>query len=452
MRIHLIATGGSIMHNLAIAMKKSGHQVTGSDDAIYEPAAGRLRSHGLLPAEIGWFPEKITKELDLVVLGMHAKKDNPELQKAQELGIQILSFPDYIFEKTKNKTRVVIAGSHGKTTVTAMILHVLNAAGIGADYALGSSVAGLEDSVHFSDDNELAIIEGDEYLSSALQPQPKFLSYHPQICVINGVAWDHFNVFPTYDIYLEQFRKLLDSLSPEAKVFYPAGDVELQTFMESSHTAAAVIRSETPIYEPAPGGSIITGSNFKQQVQIFGRHNISNAAVAAQVCRPLGVREQDFWHYLKDFSGAGRRMERWFAENKLDVIRDFAHSPSKVAATVKAILEQFPGRPIKSVLELHTFSSLNPGFIGQYTGALNGVHAPIVVIDDHALVAKGGTPFTQEEIRKAFDKHDIQLVTQAKALEDYILSGSGDDVWLLMSSGNFLGLDIKGLIARANGL
>ena len=198
MNVHLIAIGGSAMHNMAIAMHKKGFNVTGSDDEIFEPSKTRLAKLNLLPAKEGWDTNNIHKGIDAVILGMHARADNPELLKAQELGLKIYSYPEYIYEQTKDKTRIVIGGSHGKTSITAMILHVLNYHKVDCDYMVGAQLDGFDTMVKLTKEAKIAVIEGDEYLSSPIDRRPKFHLYKPNIAILSGIAWDHINVFPTF--------------------------------------------------------------------------------------------------------------------------------------------------------------------------------------------------------------------------------------------------------------
>ncbi|MDZ4839679.1 MAG: Mur ligase family protein [Bacteroidota bacterium] len=440
MRIHLIAIGGSIMHNLAIALHKSSHQVTGSDDQIYEPALSRLGKYELLPKVNGWNPDLLDSDIDLVILGMHAKAENPELAKAQKLGLRILSFPELIYELTVNKKRVVIAGSHGKTSITAMILHVLAKAKVSCDYAVGSSLAGFEDSVYFNEANEIAIIEGDEYLSSALTPIPKFMYFKPHILVINGVAWDHYNVFPTYENYLSQFTLLLDSVNQDCKIVYPQSDNDVNTLVQA-YSKLYTVAAEVPKYELRNGKFHLLDYNI--QLQIVGYHNLANASVSAQVCAYLGVDEKSFYNYLADFTGAGKRLERLIVPNSERIVfKDFAHSPSKVKATVAGVKSQYPGLEIEVILELHTYSSLSAAFLPEYSGSLSGIIAPVILIDNDALTQKGREAIAENEIMLAFKKDDVKFIQTKTDLIKAIMQTDSNKVLLIMSSGSLMNVPI----------
>jgi UDP-N-acetylmuramate: L-alanyl-gamma-D-glutamyl-meso-diaminopimelate ligase len=446
MKIHLIAIGGSIMHNLAIALHEKGYNVAGSDDMIYEPALSRLRKHDLLPEPFGWDPSRITPDIDIVILGMHAKPDNPELQKALELGIKVVSFPEFIFEQSKNKQRIVIAGSHGKTSVTAMVMHVLKKAGLEFDYAVGSSIEGFENSVRLSN-APVIVIEGDEYLSSAIDPRPKFLWYHPQVALINGIAWDHINVFPTWEIYKAQFSGFIESLETGSTLIYYADDRETKDIVNKSGSRLNKIPVTNPEFEITDGQTILISGGKKYPLSVFGKHNLQNLCGAQKICEILNIPAADFWKYVSDFTGAGKRLEKIETRNGIKAFRDFAHAPSKVSATVKAVKNQFPDKKLVAVLELHTFSSLNRNFIKEYAGTLNPADTAFVYVDNHALKAKGGDTYDQAEIRTAFQREDVAFFDHKDNLLKAIkLQLSKDNVLLFMSSGNFGGLELKEMI------
>jgi UDP-N-acetylmuramate: L-alanyl-gamma-D-glutamyl-meso-diaminopimelate ligase len=445
MRIHLIATGGAIMHNLAIALHKKGYKVTGSDDLIYEPARSRLTKYGLLPEE-GWNADHVTHEIDLVILGMHAKPDNPELLKARELGLPIQSFPEFIFNESGEKKRVVVAGSHGKTTVTSMIMHALKKKGVDFDYAVGSTIAGFEDSVSLSEGAPLIIIEGDEYLSSPIDRKPKFLWYKPQLAIVNGIAWDHINVFPTYEMYKEQFALFLKSMEAGAKVFYPQGDDELETLMNEHGRHLQILRVSLLDFKPRDDKTVVTVNGIEKTISVFGRHNMLNLAVAQKICAELGVSEEEYWESMGAFTGAGKRLERVPAKEDLFVFRDFAHAPSKVKATVEAVREQFASKKLIAILELHTFSSLNPEFIKGYRGSLDPADKAYVYVDKDALAAKGGKPYTAGMVREAFESEEIIFLEEPGEMEKAIKENTeAGNVLLLMSSGQFGGVDLRGI-------
>jgi UDP-N-acetylmuramate-alanine ligase len=440
MRIHLIATGGAIMHNLAIALHKKGYKVTGSDDIIYEPAKSRLAKYDLLPGE-GWNADNIHTEIDLVILGMHAKPDNPELLKAQELGLRIMSFPEFIYNESQDKKRVVIAGSHGKTTITSMIMHALRKKGMDFDYAVGSSIAGFEDSVKLTKEAPLVIIEGDEYLTSPIDRRPKFLWYKPQLAIVNGIAWDHINVFPTYDVYKEQFTLFLKSMEPGAKAYYPSEDPELEDLMKKDGNHLQAEKVSPPPFHAEGDKTIITLKDTSKTLNVFGRHNIQNLAVAQKICAQLGIADLEFWESMADFTGAGKRLERVPSKEGLYVFRDFAHAPSKVMATVKAVREQFAGKKLVAILELHTFSSLNPEFIKEYKHSLDPADKAYVYVDKHALAMKGGKPYTADMIHEAYGKTDIVFLEEASQLDSAVKENAEvGNVLLLMSSGQLGGI------------
>ncbi|RYD81380.1 MAG: peptidoglycan synthetase [Sphingobacteriales bacterium] len=447
MKIHLIAIGGSIMHNLAIALHKKRYKVTGSDDAIYEPAYSRLQKNALLPENMGWERSRITSDLDLVILGMHAKPDNPELDEARLRNVKIVSFPEFIFEQSKEKLRVVIAGSHGKTTVTSMIMHVLQKAGLDFDYAVGSTISGFEDSVKLTEKAPLIIIEGDEYLTSPIDRRPKFLWYKPQIAVINGVAWDHINVFPTYEEYLNQFVLLLESMQSGAKLVYPATDNDVKNLVDEHarnlQSAAALL----PGHEIIDGKTVVHIHDEKIELSVFGKHNLQNLAVASHICSLLKIPQDKFWIYAADFKGAGKRMEAFPNKKGITVYRDFAHAPSKVQASTLAVREQYPQKKLVAMVELHTFSSLNAAFIHQYAATLAPADYAIVYVDKHAVEAKGGSTYSHQQLCEAFARQDLIFVDSAEKLE-YELAKfvSEKNVMLLMSSGNLGGLDLHKLL------
>lgn len=447
MRIHLIAMGGAVMHNLALALQKNGHFVTGSDDEIYDPAKKRLEAAGLLPEKFGWFPEKITEALDFVILGMHAKADNPELLKAQKIGVKILSFPEFIFQHSKDKQRVVVAGSHGKTTTTAMIMHVLRHTGLAFDYLVGAQLDGFETMVKLSD-APIIVIEGDEYLSSAMDPRPKFLHYRPHLAVITGVAWDHINVFPTYETYLRQFELLLENMEFDGTVFYYGADKELSGIIRGSKSAIYatpyhvyphwVIRGKVKV-EPPKLGTI--------ELRIFGNHNLANLEAAHRVCMALGVTEVGFWQAMATFRGAAKRLQSLVAMQKFNAWLDFAHAPSKVKATVEAAHSLFPKHKLVACLELHTFSSLNKAFLPHYKHTLAPADVAAVYFSPHTLEMKKMPPFAPAEIQAAFDKKGLQVFTERADLEAFIKQQDFNNAnLLLMSSGNFGGMNIPDFV------
>ncbi len=424
MKIHLIAIGGAAMHNIALDLNLR-HEVTGSDDEIYDPSLSRLRNVGLLPEEMGWFPNKITKDLDVVILGMHAKIDNPELLKAQELGIPVLSYPEFIFQQSKSKKRIVVAGSHGKTTTTSMILHVLQKAKLDFDYLVGAQIQGFERMVKLSD-AEIIVLEGDEYLSSPLDRSPKMLHYKPDIAVITGIAWDHINVFPIFDDYKNQFRLFIESIEDNGHLFYYKYDIHLRQILADSAFANV---NKMPYEQIDPNGT---------EMRVFGKHNLENMEAARLVCERLGINKTRFLSYIKDFSGAGKRLELLLQKDNFHAYLDFAHAPSKVAATVNAIRSQFPNRKIFAFFELHTFSSLNKEFLPHYKQSLSGADEAFVFYDPHTLKMKNMPALKKEEVLSNFDHPNLRVLDSSQEVLESLKSlDSRNAVLLMMTSGKF---------------
>ena len=446
MKIHLIAIGGSIMHNLAIALRKKGYEVSGSDDQIFEPALSRLRKHNLLP-QTGWDASRITHDMDVVILGMHAKADNPELVRALEIGLKVQSFPQFIYEQSKHKKRVVIAGSHGKTTVTAMVMYALHKHGLHFDYAVGSSVEGFEDSVSLSEDAPIIIIEGDEYLSSPIDRRPKFMWYVPHIALINGIAWDHINVFPTYDIYLQQFKDFVAQMKAGTALLYHESDEETRNIVQAygNHTHKVLVK--TPESKMETGNNWIDSQGKWYPVSVFGKHNLQNLSAAQNICALLGITANDYWDHMADFQGAGKRLEKVKGSRNINIYRDFAHAPSKVKASVEAVRAQFPNQKPFAVLELHTFSSLNPEFIKGYAGTLSPADTAIVYLDKEVLKSKSNIQISEQDIKDAFADNKVILLEEPEALKEAVLSQLNPaNVILLMSSGNLGGIKIEELL------
>ncbi len=446
MNIHFIAIGGSAMHNLALALQQKGYQITGSDDTIHEPSKSRLEVKGLLPAEFGWFPEKIHSELDAVILGMHAKADNPELQKAQELGLTIYSYPEFLYEQSKDKTRVVIGGSHGKTSITSMILHVLHYHEKEVDYMVGAQLDGFDTMVHLTEENEFMVLEGDEYLSSPIDRRPKFHLYKPNIALLSGIAWDHINVFPTFDNYLEQFRIFIKEMINGGILVYNEEDVEVKKIVEESSHPIKKYPYHTPTYTIENGTTFLDTSDGKLPLEVFGKHNLQNLAGAKWICQHMGIDEDDFYEAISSFTGASKRLEK-VAENKSTVIfKDFAHSPSKVEATTNAVKEQYHDRTILACLELHTYSSLNAEFLREYKGALNAADKAVVFYSPHAVEIKKLEKVTKEQIANAFKRDDLIIYTDPKEFKEFLFFQNLENTaLLLMSSGNYGGLDFEEL-------
>ena len=444
MNIHFIAVGGSAMHNLALALFQKGYVITGSDDAIFEPSKTRLEQKGLLPEVMGWFPEKITSKLDAVILGMHAKSDNPELKKAQELGIKIYSYPEFLYEQSKDKTRVVIGGSHGKTTITSMILHVLNYHNIAVDYMVGAQLEGFDTMVHLTTENEFIVLEGDEYLSSPIDMRPKFHLYKPNIALLSGIAWDHINVFPTFENYVEQFSIFTDSLINGGIMVYNSEDDIVNKVVESSENPIKKYPYTTPNYKIVNGTTFIDTAEGELPLAIFGKHNLQNMAGAKWICQHMGVDEADFYEAILSFKGASKRLEKIAENNSTVVFKDFAHSPSKVEATTNAVKDQYRNRILLACLELHTYSSLNADFLKEYKGALNSADKAVVFYSPHALEIKRLEKISEQQIKEAFEREDLIIYTNPEAFKTYLFNQNFENTaLLLMSSGNYGGLDFN---------
>lgn len=443
MKVHFIAIGGSAMHNLAIALKNKGFEVTGSDDAIFEPSKTRLEQKGILPKEFGWFPEKITADIDAVILGMHAHADNPELARAKELGLKIYSYPEFLYQQSKEKTRVVIAGSHGKTTITSMILHVLNFHNKEIDYMVGAQLEGFDCMVKITEDTDFMILEGDEYLSSAEDRQPKFLHYHPNIALISGIAWDHINVFKTFDDYLEQFRKFTESITSGGVLVYNEEDEEVVKIVENSQKYFRKLPYKTPEYSIREGKVYLKTSMGEIPLSVFGKHNLLNMEGAKLICQQLGIMEEEFYEAIMSFKGASKRLEKVERKDGGILYKDFAHAPSKVKATVAAFKEQFKQEKTYGFLELHTYSSLNPIFLEQYKGAMDGLDTGVIFYSEEALKIKRMEPISPEMIKEKFGNPDLKVFTNAESLYEYWNTlDKTQGAYLMMSSGNFGGLDL----------
>ncbi len=452
MRTHFIAIGGSAMHNLALALHNKGYQVTGSDDAIFEPSKSRLEKKGILPAELGWFTEKITSDIDAVILGMHAKADNSELLKAQELGLKIYSYPEFLYEQSKNKTRVVIGGSHGKTTITSMILHVMHYHNIEVDYMVGAQLEGFDTMVHLTETNDFMVLEGDEYLSSPIDRRPKFHLYLPNIALISGIAWDHINVFPTYINYVEQFEIFIKMITNGGILVYNEDDSEVKRVAEADTNPIRKIAYSTPNYRVENGITLLETPEGAMPIEVFGAHNLNNIAGAKWICQNMGVDEADFYEAIASFKGASKRLEKIAESTTKVAYKDFAHSPSKVAATTKAVKEQFPTRTLVACLELHTYSSLNSEFLKEYEGALDDADVAVVFYSPDAVKIKQLDEVTYEQIATAFNRKDLIIYTNPKDFKGYLFGlDLENSALLLMSSGNYGGLnfdEVKNLIAN----
>lgn len=443
-KVHFIAIGGSAMHNLAIALHEKGYQVTGSDDAIFEPSRTRLAQRGILPEELGWFPEKITTDLDAVILGMHAHADNPEMLKAQELGIKIYSYPEYLYEQSKDKTRVVIGGSHGKTTITSMVLHCLHYHDIDVDYMVGAQLDGFDVMVKLTDENEFIIMEGDEYLSSPLDRRSKFLLYQPNIALISGIAWDHINVFPTFENYKEQFSKFINSIVNGGALIYNQTDNDVVEVVENTERALKKFPYTIPASTIVDGITYLETDNGPLPLEVFGAHNLMNLEGARAICKQLGMMDDDFNEAIQSFKGASKRLELINRTPDFVAYKDFAHAPSKVTSVTNAVKEQYQDKTVVGCLEIHTYSSLNPEFLVQYKGALDKADIKIVNYDPEALKIKRMEMISPEDIKKAFGDDSILVFTSSTDLRTYLDElDKSNKVFLMMSSGNFGGMDLN---------
>jgi UDP-N-acetylmuramate: L-alanyl-gamma-D-glutamyl-meso-diaminopimelate ligase len=446
MNVHFIAIGGSVMHQLAIALKRKGYTVTGSDDEIFEPARTNLQQEGLLPAVMGWQPALIRPGLDAVILGMHAKADNPELLRARELALPIYSFPEYIYQESRDKTRVVVGGSHGKTTTTAMIMSVLQHAGTDFDYLVGARLEGFPQSVNISD-APLIVCEGDEYPASALEKRPKFHFLFPHIAVITGIAWDHINVFPTFENYLDQFRIFIDKIEPGGVLIYNDTDPVLKKLVEEHPGGVRKIGYGVPAHRIENGITVVTLEGQTGSLKVFGEHNLLNLHAAFLVAKELGMDAAMFLAGMAQFAGAAKRLELVGKGESVNVYRDFAHAPSKVKATIQAVKMQFPGRKLIAVLELHTYSSLNEQFLSQYHGSLDPADQAVVFYSRHALELKRLPPLSEEKVKAGFGKPGMAVIQEKQELEKWLMEQSYKNAnLLLMSSGNFDGLVIGDLL------
>ena len=443
MRVHFIAIGGSAMHNLAIALKIKGFDVTGSDDEIFDPAKGRLAKYGILPADIGWHPEKITSDLDAVILGMHARKDNPELLKAKELGVKIYSYPEYLYEQSKDKIRVVVGGSHGKTTITSMIIHVLQHLNIDCDYMVGAQLEGFEVMVRLSNDARVMVIEGDEYLTSPIDRRPKFHVYQPTIGIISGIAWDHINVFPTFENYVEQFEIFAKMIPQDGQLIYCQEDEELRKLGSRITNTTCKPYGVHP-YSIEDGITYLKHGDKSYPLHIFGKHNLMNINAARLACNALGVTDEQFYEAITSFKGASKRLELIAKTPECAAYKDFAHSPSKLKATINAVREQYPNRKLVACMELHTFSSLTEEFLQQYAHAMDEADVAMVYYSPAAVEHKKLPPIHSEMIYKAFQRNDLQVFNDSGILQNALLAMDWhQSVLLLMSSGNFDGINLN---------
>ena len=446
MKLHFIAIGGSAMHNLAIALKQKGYFITGSDDEIFDPAKSRLEKYGLLPKSIGWNEDNINSDLDAIVLGMHAKKDNPELLKAQALGLKIYSYPEFLYEMSKDKIRIVIGGSHGKTSITAMILHALNHCGVEADFMVGAQLSGFEVMVKLTDNAKYMVLEGDEYLTSPIDLRPKFHLYNPNIALISGIAWDHINVFPTFDIYKEQFSIFCEKIEKEGSLIYCNEDKNVREIVNSARKEIKKLPYGIIPNRIEKGKTIIEWEGKEYILKVFGEHNLMNIYGAMLACQEIGISNNDFLNAIQSFSGASKRLELVKENDNVAIYKDFAHSPSKLKATISALKNQFPDRKLVAAMELHTFSSLTSEFLLQYKGAMDMADLPIVYFNPKTIEHKGLQEITKEQVFSAFDREDIIICNKSSEVIDYIKTIKWENKNLLMmSSGNFDGINFDEL-------
>ena len=445
MNVHFIAIGGSAMHNLAIALSRKGLNITGSDDEIFEPSKARLDNQGILPNSIGWDVNRITNQLDAVILGMHAREDNPELLRAKELKIPIFSYPEYLYEQSKNKTRVVIGGSHGKTTITSMLLHVVNELEMNVDYMVGAQLEGYDCMVKLTDDAKVMILEGDEYLSSPIDKRPKFHLYRPNIAIISGIAWDHINVFPTMENYIEQFDVFCNLIEPNGTLIYNTEDEEVNNLGLKYANKIKTVPYKTPTYEVTETGTRLFFDDEIYQLKIFGGHNLQNLIGAMRLGEAIGIQPKDFFKAIQSFTGAGKRLQKVAEKGTFTLFKDFAHSPSKLKATTKAVKEQFVNRHVVACMELHTFSSLKKEFLPHYKDAMSMADEAIVYFSPEVVKHKKLDPISKELVKNGFGGNVIVL-TETKEIVDFIRSKKWDNsVLLMMSSGNFDGINYEEL-------
>lgn len=444
MKIHFISIGGSVMHQLAIALKRKGYTITGTDDEIFEPAKSNLLKEGLLPQEIGWNTDFITSDLDAVILGMHAKDDNPELKKARELNLPIYSFPEYIFQESKEKKRIVVGGSHGKTTTTSMIMHVLKHENLHFDYMVGARLDGFDQSVNITN-APVIVCEGDEYPASALEKRPKFHFLFPHIAILTGIAWDHINVFPTFDFYLDQFKIFISKIESGGILIYNETDETLRQLVETNKRSDILYQPYgIPQHEIINGETVLHLDGYAGKLSVFGNHNLLNLHAAYHVCKALNIYAEAFLNAVEHFTGASKRLELMATGNDITVYRDFAHAPSKVTATIQAVKQQFPHKKLYAVLELHTFSSLNEAFMKEYNGAMDMADEAVVFYSKHALELKRMPFLDPQKVQAGFNKQGLQVMTDKSQLEEWLKTRNyANSNVLLMSSGNYDGIDMQ---------
>jgi UDP-N-acetylmuramate: L-alanyl-gamma-D-glutamyl-meso-diaminopimelate ligase len=443
-RVHFIAIGGSAMHNLAIALHLKGYNVTGSDDEIFDPARSRLETYGLLPEKFGWFPEKLDHTIGSIILGMHARGDNPELARAKELGMKIFSYPEFLYEQSKDKLRVVIGGSHGKTTITAMILHVLQHCGIDSDYMVGAKLEGFDVMVRLTEEAKVMVFEGDEYLTSALDLRPKFHLYKPDIALVSGIAWDHMNVFPTFENYISQFRIFMEMVPEKGALIYCNEDPEVKKVAQDAKGKMLKLPYSIPDHRVKDGKTVLQTAEGEFPLMVFGNHNLMNLEGARFVCNQLNISNSDFYKAIGTFKGASNRLELIASKTGFNAYRDFAHAPSKLKATLEAVKEQFADRKLIACFELHTYSSLNKDFLDQYAGSMEKADVAVVYFSPHALALKKLPMLLPEDIKESFRKQGLLVFSDSEKFQEFLLDQEYTNTnLLLMSSGNYDGLNVK---------
>ena len=441
MHVHFIAIGGSAMHNLAIALSRKGVKVTGSDDEIFEPSKSRLEKQGILPSQLGWNAESITSSLDAVILGMHAREDNPELLRAKELGVKIFSYPEYLYEQSKNKIRIVIGGSHGKTTITSMLLHAINKLQIDVDYMVGAQLEGYDCMVKLSDSAKFMILEGDEYLSSPIDRRPKFHLYKPHVAIISGIAWDHINVFPTFENYVSQFEKFCELIEPNGKLIFNQEDSEVAKLGNKYASKIQTISYQTPEFEPSENGTIVSWNKKQYSLLVFGPHNLQNLIGAMRLAESMEISNHDFLNAMSDFTGAGKRLQKVMEKSSFTMFKDFAHSPSKLKATTTAVKHQYPKRKLIACMELHTFSSLKKEFLPHYKDAMNKADFALVYFNPKVVAHKKLEAISERQVLEGFGGN-VEVVTSTEEVFQFIRQFDvTNSVLLMMSSGNFDGID-----------
>jgi len=441
MHVHFIAIGGSAMHNLAIALSRKGAKVTGSDDEIFEPSKSRLEKQGILPSQLGWQVESITTSLDAVILGMHAREDNPELLRAKELGLKIFSYPEYLYEQSKDKVRIVVGGSHGKTTITSMLLHAINKLSIDVDYMVGAQLEGYDCMVKLSDEAKYMILEGDEYLSSPIDRRPKFHLYKPDVAIISGIAWDHINVFPTFENYVLQFEKFCELIEPNGKLIFNQEDTEVAKLGSVFASKIQTISYQTPEFEPCENGTRLHWNNKQYSLLVFGSHNLQNLIGAMRLAETMEISNHDFLNAMSDFTGAGKRLQKVIEKSSFTMFKDFAHSPSKLKATTTAVKHQYEGRKLIACMELHTFSSLKKEFLPHYKDAMKKADHALVYFNPKVVAHKKLEPISEGQVLAGFGGN-VKVVTSTKEVFQFIKQFDlTNSVLLMMSSGNFDGID-----------